>query len=124
MKELLEKGKAIRGEVNGKEFVEAAFANADEFGLPMQEFVTAFCWGGLWGREELDRRTRSLINVAMLAALNRTEELTGHVKAAIKNGATKIEIREALLQASIYAGMPAGMSGFKVAKKALEEIGL
>lgn len=124
MKELLETGKTVRGEVNGKQFVEDAFANADDFTLPMQEFVTAFCWGGLWGRPDLDRRTRSLINVAMLAALNRTEELTGHVKAAIKNGATKVEIREALLQASIYAGMPAGMSGFKVAKKALEELGL
>ena len=124
MDELLEKGKAIRAELAGQKYVDNAFADPDSFDYPMQEFVTAFCWGGLWSRPDLDRRTRSLLNVAMLAALNRTEELVGHVRIAILNGATKAEIREALLQASIYAGMPAGMSGFKVAKKVLEEMGV
>jgi 4-carboxymuconolactone decarboxylase len=124
MDELLEKGKAIRSELAGQQYVDAAFANPENFDYPMQEFVTAFCWGGLWTRPDLDRRTRSLLNVAMLSALGRADELAGHVRIAIANGATKAEIRETLLQAAIYAGMPAGMSGFKVAKKVLEDMGV
>ena len=121
-KELFEKGLAIRKSVIGAEFVDKALASADDFNMPLQELVTEYCWGAVWGREGLSKKTRSLLNIAMLSTLNRPHELKVHVKGAIRNGATKEEIRETLLQVAIYAGVPAAVDSFRVAKEALGEL--
>ncbi len=123
-KEMFEKGLEIRRSVLGKEFVDKAIASADDFNRPLQEIVTQYCWGEVWGREGLDKRTRSIINLAMISALNRPHELKLHVKGAITNGLTKDEIREVLLQVAIYCGIPCGVDSFRVAKEALAELGL
>lgn len=122
-KELFERGLGIRKSVLGAEYVDKAIASADDFNRPMQELVTEYCWGAVWGREELSRKTRSMLNIAMLSTLNRQHELKIHVQGAIRNGVTKEEIREVLLQVAIYAGVPAAVDSFRVAKAALEEIG-
>ncbi len=122
-KELFEKGLAIRKSVLGAEYVEKSIAAADDFNRPMQELTTEYCWGWCWGREGLDKKTRSIINLAMISALNRPNELKMHVKGAIANGLTKEEIREVLLQVAIYCGIPAGVDTFRIAKEALAEIG-
>ncbi len=121
-KELFEKGLAIRKSVIGAEFVDKALATADDFNMPLQELVTEYCWGAVWGRDGLEKKTRSLLNIAMLSTLNRPHELKVHVKGAIRNGATKVEIREVLLQVAIYAGVPAAVDSFRVAKEALAEL--
>lgn len=120
-KETFEKGLEIRKSVLGAEFVEKSIASADDFNLPLQELVTEYCWGAVWGRDTLDKKTRSMLNIAMLSALNRNHELSMHVKGAIRNGVTKDEIREVLLQVVIYAGVPAGVDSFRTAKAALAE---
>ncbi len=122
-KELFEKGLAIRKSVLGAEYVEKSIAAADDFNRPLQELTTEYCWGWCWGRDGLDKKTRSIINLAMISALNRPHELKMHVKGAIANGLTKEEIREVLLQVAIYCGIPAGVDSFRVAKEALAEIG-
>ncbi|CDX36299.1 4-carboxymuconolactone decarboxylase [Mesorhizobium sp. SOD10] len=122
-KDMFDKGFEIRKAVLGAEFVEKSFSSADDFNRPMQELVTEYCWGAVWGRETLDRKTRSMLNLAMLASLNRPHELKMHVKGAIRNGVTKDEIREVLLQVAIYAGVPAGVDAFRNAREALQEIG-
>jgi 4-carboxymuconolactone decarboxylase len=122
-KELFEKGLAIRKSVLGAEYVEKSIAAADDFNRPLQELTTEYCWGWCWGREGLDKKTRSIINLAMISALNRPHELKMHVKGAIANGLTKDEIREVLLQVAIYCGIPAGVDSFRIAKEALAEIG-
>jgi 4-carboxymuconolactone decarboxylase len=111
-------GLEIRREVLGVEHVERALAGSD-FSRVMQDFVTEYCWGGVWTRPGLDLRTRSLINVAMLAALGWGHELEAHVRGALTNGATEEEIRETLLQAAVYAGMPAGLEAFRRADSVL-----
>lgn len=116
-----EKGLAIRRELAGERVIDDAFKNADEYSLPMQELVTEYCWGAVWSRPELDRRSRSILNLGMLAVLNRPEELAGHIRIALKNGLTKIEIRECLLQVAVYAGMPAGLGSFKVMRQVFAE---
>ncbi len=121
-KELFEKGLAIRKSVIGAEFVDKALASADDFNMPLQELVTEYCWGAVWGREGLEKKTRSLLNIAMLSVLNRPHELKVHVKGALRNGATREEIREVLLQVAIYAGVPAAVDSFRVAKEALTEL--
>ena len=123
-KELFEKGLAVRREVVGERAVEQALQGADEFSLPMQELVTEFCWGTVWTRPELDRRSRSILNLGMLAAANRPEELAGHIRGALRNGLTKPEIRECFLQVAVYLGMPAGLGCFKVARQVFEELGV
>jgi 4-carboxymuconolactone decarboxylase len=123
-KAMFEKGLAIRKSVLGAEFVEKALASADDFNMPMQELATTYCWGECWGREGLDKKTRSIINLAMISALNRPHELKIHVKGAIRNGVTKEEIREVLFQVAIYAGIPAGVDSFRIAKEALTEMGV
>jgi 4-carboxymuconolactone decarboxylase len=123
-KAMFEKGLKIRKEVLGAEFVEKSLASADDFNMPMQELATTYCWGECWGREGLDKRTRSIINLAMISALNRPHELKIHVKGAIRNGLTKDEIREVLFQVAIYAGIPAGVDSFRIAKEALTEMGV
>jgi 4-carboxymuconolactone decarboxylase len=122
MKDRFEEGLGIRKQVLGAEHVERSLANADAFSRPMQELVTEYCWGEIWGRDGLDRRTRSLINIAMLAAVNRQHELGVHVRGAINNGCSEAEIQEVLLQVAIYAGVPAGIEGFRTAASALEAV--
>ena len=123
-KETYEKGLKIRREVLGAEFVDKAIASADDFNRPLQQIVTQYCWGEIWGRETLDKKTRSIINLAMISALNRQHEVKMHVKGAINNGLTKDEIREVLLQVAIYCGVPAGVDSFRTAKQAFEEMGI
>ena len=123
-KELFDKGLQTRREVLGADYVDAAIRNADDFNRPMQELVTQYCWGEIWNRPGLDRRTRSLLNLAMLTALNRPHELKLHVRGALNNGVTKDEIREVLLQAAIYCGVPAAIDGFRVAREVFKDIGV
>jgi 4-carboxymuconolactone decarboxylase len=115
--EWFEKGLKNRKEVLGAEHVERSLAAADEFSRPYQELVTEYCWGAVWDRPGLPRKTRSLLNLAMLTALNREEEFKLHVRAAFRNGVTQEEIREVLLQAMIYCGVPAANSAFKQARE-------
>ena len=120
--ELFERGLEIRKSVLGAEFVEKSLAAADDFNMPMQRLTTEYCWGAVWGREEgLPKKTRSMLNLAMLSALNRPHELKMHVGGALRNGLTKAEIREVLLQVAIYCGIPAGVDAFRVAKEAIAE---
>ena len=121
--ELFEKGLEIRKSVLGAEFVEKSIASADDFNMPLQRLVTEYCWGACWGREEgLPKKIRSMLNIAMISTLNRNYELKMHVKGAIRNGCTKEEIREVLLQVAIYSGVPAAVESFRVAKEALAEL--
>ena len=121
---LFEQGLKTRRDVLGAEYVDAAIQNADDFNRPMQELVTQYCWGDIWNRPGLDRRTRSLLNLAMLTALNRPHELKLHVKGALRNGVTKDEIREVFLQTAIYCGVPAAIDSFRNARDVLREMGL
>lgn len=119
---LFEQGLAIRKDVTGPAHVERSWTNASEFSRPMQELATQAGWALIWGRPGLDRRTRSLLNLAMLVALGKSQELGVHVKGAVRNGVTETEIQETIMQASVYSGLPAGLEGFRVAEKALEEL--
>lgn len=121
-KQTYERGLEIRKSVLGAEFVEKSLKSADEFNLPLQELVTEYCWGAVWGREELPRKTRSMLNIAMLAALNRPHELKLHVRGALRNGVTRDEIREVLLQVAIYCGVPAAIDSFRSAREVLAQI--
>ena len=120
--ELFDRGLAVRREVLGTDHVNKSIATADAFTMPFQEFVTECCWGKIWTRPGLDRKTRSLLNLAMLSALNRPHELKLHVKGAVNNGCTRQEIQEVLLQVAVYAGAPAALDGFRAAREALQEI--
>lgn len=120
--ELFQKGLEIRKSVLGAEFVEKSIAAADDFNMPLQRLVTEYCWGACWGREGLPKKIRSMLNIAMISTLNRNHELKMHVKGAIRNGCTKEEIREVLLQVAIYSGVPAAVDSFRVAKEALAEL--
>jgi 4-carboxymuconolactone decarboxylase len=116
-----EDGLAVRREVLGPAYVDKALAEADDFTRPLQELVTEYCWGAVWTRPGLPRKTRSLLNLAMLTALNRPHEVRLHVRGALRNGCTKAEIMETLLQAAIYCGVPAAIDSFRVAKEVLNE---
>ena len=117
-----DKGRGVRSAVLGEAYVDAAIRNADSFSQPLQDLVTEYCWGAVWGREGLSLRTRSMLNIAMIAILNRPHELRIHVKGALTNGVTKEEIREILLQVAVYAGMPAAVDGFRIAREAFAEL--
>lgn len=119
-----ERGRRIRSDVLGSAHVSQSLDNADEFAEPLQRLVTQYCWGEVWSRDGLDRRTRSMINLAMLTALNRPDELRLHVRAAINNGCSTDEIREVLLQTTIYCGVPAALDAFRVGREELTELGL
>jgi len=119
---LYNRGLAVRREVLGDAHVDRSIQSADEFSRPMQDLTIEYCWGAIWAREGLDRRTRSLLNLAMLTALNRSHELAVHVRGAVNNGVTPDEIREVFLQAAIYVGVPAGMESFRVAQRVLAEM--
>jgi len=120
---MYEAGMAVRRDVLSPEHVERSTANADDFTRDFQEFITSYCWGEIWTREGLDRKSRSLINLAMLSALGRTDEFRLHVKGAIRNGVTVDEMKEVLMQVAIYAGVPASHSAFKHAREVLKEMG-
>lgn len=118
-----EKGLAIRKEVLGEAYVNASLAKADDFNADFQRLVTEYCWGAGWGREgALSRRDRSLMNIVLLGALNRGEEFKLHLRGALRNGCTRDEIREALIHLAIYAGIPAGVEGFRLARQVLAEV--
>ena len=120
--EKFERGLAIRKKVLGDDFVERSFATADEFSLPMQELSTEYCWGHVWAREGLSLQQRSLLNIGMISALNRPNELKLHIKAALTNGLSREQIREALLQVAIYCGVPAGVDSTRIAREAFAEL--
>jgi 4-carboxymuconolactone decarboxylase len=117
-----DKGLEIRKAVLGEAYVANALKNADDFNKPFQELVTEYCWGAVWGREELPRKTRSMLNLAMISILNRPHELRVHIKGALVNGVTKDEIREIFMQVAIYAGVPAGVDSFRIAREVFAEI--
>jgi len=119
--ESFERGLATRREVLGKQYVDDSISKADDFNLPMQELVTEYCWDRVWNRPGLERKTRSMINIAMLTALNRPHELKLHIKGAIRHGVSRDEIREILLQTAIYCGVPAAIDSFRIAREALAE---
>ncbi len=121
-KQTFERGLEIRKSVLGPEFVENSLATADDFNRPLQELVTEYCWGAVWGREQLPPKTRSMLNLAMLSALNRPHELKMHIRGALRNGVTREEIREVLLQVAIYCGVPAGVDSFRTARAVFAEM--
>jgi 4-carboxymuconolactone decarboxylase len=122
--ELFDAGLQTRREVLGAEYVDTSIKNADDFNMPMQELVTQYCWGDVWNRPGLDRRTRSFLNLAMLTALNRPHEIKLHIRGAINNGLTKDEIKEVFLQTAIYCGVPAAIDSFRTAKEVFKEMGI
>lgn len=119
--ELLERGKTIRAAVIGADRSAAALEAAVDFDRPFQELALKYCWGEVWGRPGLDRRTRSIVNLAMLAAMAKPNELRIHVRGALTNGVTRQEIQEILLQVCIYCGVPTAGEAFKVAREVFEE---
>ena len=121
---MFEKGLKIRREVLGAEYVDKAIASADDFNRPLQELVTQYCWGEVWGRPGLDRKTRSFINLAMISALNRPHEVKMHIKGALNNGLTKDDIKEVFLQVAIYCGVPAAVDSFRTAQEVFKELGI
>ena len=120
-RERFEKGLAVRRAVLGDEHVERSFAGLDDFTRPLQELVTEYCWGEVWTRPGLDRKTRSLVNLGILTALNRPHEIKTHLRGALRNGCTKEEIMEVFLQTAIYCGVPAAVDSFRVAKEFFNE---
>ena len=120
--ETYERGLQARREVLGDAHVEKSLAQVSEFSRPIQELVTEYCWGEVWTRDGLERKTRSMINLAMLTALNRSHELAVHVRGALNNGVTEAEIQEVLLQTAIYVGVPASLESFRIAEKVLTEM--
>ena len=120
--DIYDKGLEIRRSVLGPEHVDKAIANADEFSQPMQELVTEYCWGAVWGRPGLPKQTRSMLNLAMLTALNRENELRLHLRGALNNGVSRAEISEVLLQCAIYCGVPAAISSFRIAREVFKEV--
>ncbi len=113
-------GIETRTQVMGSEFVDRAFGNATEYTMPMQEFITRNAWGNVWQRPGLDLKTRSLVTVAMLAALGKQQELKGHVRGALNNGATPEELREVMLHATVYCGFPTAIEAFRSVTEVVE----
>jgi 4-carboxymuconolactone decarboxylase len=114
------RGMAVRREVLGDEYVDKAINNATDFTKPLQDLITENCWGEIWTRNAIPKKTRSLIIIATLAALKAPAELKGHVRGALRNGCTVEEIQEVLLQATVYCGVPAGVEAFRAAKDVIE----
>lgn len=121
---LFDQGLATRRAVLGAEYVDASIKNATDFNIDMQELVTQYCWGDVWNRPGLGRKTRSFLNLAMISALNRPHELKLHVRGAINNGLTKDEVKEVFLQVAIYCGVPAAIDSFRVASEVFKEMDL
>ena len=121
-KAMHDKGMSVRRAVLGDEYVDAAMKNVDDFNQPLQDILNEYCWGAVWGREGLPRKTRSMLNLAMISVLNRPHELRTHIKGALTNGVTRDEIREIFLQVAIYAGVPAAVDSFRIAREFFKEI--
>lgn len=121
---LFARGLATRRRVLGDAYVDSALKGADEFSLPLQEYVTKYGWGDVWNRPGLDHKTRSLLNLAMLAAINRPHELKIHLRGALNNGVSKAEIGEVFLQVAVYGGAPAAMDSFRIAQDLFKELGI
>ncbi|MET4389746.1 4-carboxymuconolactone decarboxylase [Bradyrhizobium sp. F1.4.3] len=121
-KKMHDKGLEVRKAVLGEAYVNNALKNVDDFNRPFQEMLNEYCWGTVWGREELPRKTRSMLNIAMIAILNRQHEFRAHLKGALTNGVTRDEIREILMQVAIYGGMPAAVDSFRIAREVLAEL--
>ena len=120
--DLWDKGLEIRREVVGDDYVDRSLAAMDDFNQPLQEYVTKYAWGDVWRRPGLDRRARSILNIGMLTALNRPHELKLHLRGAIRNGLTREEIRECLLQTAVYCGAPAALDAFRTAREVFAEM--
>jgi 4-carboxymuconolactone decarboxylase len=123
-KDQYEVGLKCRTEVLGEAYVEKSLAAADDFSKDLQQLLTEYCWGGTWGRGVLEKRDRSILNLGMLAALNRPHEFKLHFRGALNNGLKLEELREILLQITIYCGAPAGIEGFRLAREVLTELGI
>lgn len=121
--QLFDEGLALRRQVLGSEYVDGSIARANDFMMAFQHITTEWCWGYAWGRDTLDLKTRSMLNLAMLTALNRAAEIKLHVRGAVNNGVTAEEIKEVLLHATVYCGIPAGLDAFKAANEVLKEMG-
>ncbi|MCK1732738.1 carboxymuconolactone decarboxylase family protein [Bradyrhizobium sp. 138] len=121
-KKMHDKGLEVRKAVLGEAYVNNALKNVDDFNRPFQEMLNEYCWGTVWGREELPRKTRSMLNIAMIAILNRQHEFRAHLKGALTNGVSREEIREILMQVAIYGGMPAAVDSFRIAREVFSEI--
>ena len=121
-KKMHDKGLEVRKAVLGEAYVNNALKNVDDFNRPFQEMLNEYCWGTVWGREELPRKTRSMLNIAMIAILNRQHEFRAHLKGALTNGVSREEIREILMQVAIYGGMPAAVDSFRIAREVFAEI--
>jgi 4-carboxymuconolactone decarboxylase len=119
---MYDRGVSMRRQVLGDAHVDRSMGQVSEFARPVQDLVTEYCWGSVWSRDGLDLRTRSLLNLVMLTALNRMHEFAVHVRGAVNNGCSRDQIREALLQAAVYCGAPAALESFRVAERVLEEI--
>ena len=123
-KEMFDKGIGIRGEMFGADSVEKTWAAADEFNRPFEELVNQYCFGEIWSRPGLDRKTRSIVTLSMLTGLNRPNQIRAHVRGAIANGVSKQEIQELFLQAAIYCGVPAAVDSFRIAREVFKEMGI
>lgn len=121
-RETYQRGLEIRSAVLGEAYVNKALADADDFTGPLQDLITEYCWGTVWGRDELPLKTRSMLNLAIIPILNRPNELRTHIKAALTNGVTRDEIREIFLQVAIYAGVPAAVDSFRIAQQTFAEL--
>jgi 4-carboxymuconolactone decarboxylase len=119
---MYDKGLGVRKAVLGEAYVSNALKNVDSFNQPLQDLLNEYCWGAVWGREELPRKIRSMLNIAMISILNRPHELRAHLKGALTNGVTRDEIREILLQVAIYGGMPAAVDSFRIAREVFSEL--
>jgi 4-carboxymuconolactone decarboxylase len=124
IKELYERGLKVRKEVLGDKYVDNAINSADEFTQPLQEYLTAHAWAATWARPGLENKTRSMLNLALLTALNRGHELKIHIRGALNNGVTRDEMREIFLHSAAYCGAPAAMESFRLAKEVFKEAGI
>jgi 4-carboxymuconolactone decarboxylase len=122
--EKFERGLVTRRAVLGSDYVDGSIDKADAYGWPLQQLTTEWCWDEIWNRPGLDRRSRSILNLGMISALNRPHELKLHVRGAINNGLTKDEIREIALQVAVYCGMPAALDSLRIAREVMKEMGL
>jgi 4-carboxymuconolactone decarboxylase len=123
-KPTFEKGLAIRREMFGAELADKTWASADDFNRPLEELVNQYCFGEIWTRPGLDRKTRSIVTLSMLTGLNRPNQIRAHVRGTISNGVSKEEIRELFLQAAIYCGVPAAVDSFRIAREVFQEMGI
>jgi 4-carboxymuconolactone decarboxylase len=123
-KEMFDKGLSIRGEIFGAELAGKTWAGADDFNRPFEELINQYCFGEIWGRPGLDRKTRSIVTLSMLTGLNRPNQIRAHVKGAIANGVSKEELKELFLQAAVYCGVPAAVDSFRIAREVFQEMGI